>query len=911
MKKYLLSLSFVLSCICCGAQTFVVDTLIYNGNPNNRINLLILGDGYTSAQMSQFRSNSLTVANYLLNTPPFNQYKSFFNVFAIEVISAQSGNDHPGISSDNACGSQPVTSVNNYLQSSFDGGSGGGGVHRCIYSNQTSLIYSIANTNFPQYDYVNVLANTTYYGGCAGGVTFTSIHASAAEIFVHEFGHSFGGLADEYSYGSTNCSAGTSQNINVTQQTDTSLLVWKKWLTTAPIPTTNGTNCSLIGLYKGANYCTDNWYRPKCNCKMNALNQPFCEICKEQFVYRISALVNNIEGYSPQNLSPVICRNTPQVFTANVLNSLNNTVRTQWFVDNVLTVNNNTSFTLNPSLYSNGMHTVKVVTYDTTATSRKTMVSHQVSWNVNIPAAMVINTTQTNATCNGDNNGKATAIATGGISPYTYSWSNGATGATTTQLSAGTYTVTVTSNGGTCSKTATITITQPDTLRVTVSANGPTSFCSGDSVKLTASPAHSYLWNNGATTQSIMVSNSGNYFVTIKDTSNCSAISTTTNVIVHPLPTASIATGGPTTFCNGDSVMLTASAANYYLWSDNDTTQNISVKNAGTYFVKVTDANGCSSTSPPITTIADNFPTAAVTANSPVTFCQGDSVILSASGNGSKLWSTGTASNNIVVRNSGNYSVFISNTCGTDTATISVTVHPLPNATISAGSATTFCQGDSVMLTASPANSYQWSNGASTQDINVAASGNYSVTVKDANGCTATSAATSVTVHTPQNNLAITVSNDTLTSPYDQSQWFFSGNTNSVGTGVSITCFQSGYYFVTGEDVNGCAAKSDSVFVNCSVTGIRNNISASGGIRLYPNPASGNVTIAYSLLKPSFVSIKIYDALGNLVQQILENEHSAGNHSDVIETTAITSGIYFIEVSIAGNRTSNKLVLIK
>jgi hypothetical protein len=64
-------------------------------------------------------------------------------------------------------------------------------------------------------------------------------------------------------------------------------------------------------------------------------------------------------------------------------------------------------------------------------------------------------------------------------------------------------------------------------------------------------------------------------------------------------------------------------------------------------------------------------------------------------------------------------------------------------------------------------------------------------------------------------------------------------------------------------------------------------------------------------LKPSFVSIKIYDALGNLVQQILENERSAGNHSDVIETTAITSGIYFIEVSIAGNRTSNKLVLIK
>ncbi len=269
MKKYvLILLCFALSHQHLSAQVFTVDTLIYNGSPSNRVNLLILGDGYTAAQMGLFRTNALTVANYLLNTVPFNQYKRFFNVFAIEVVSNQSNIDHSGVSDDNACGTQPVVTTDNYLQSAFDGGGTGGGTHRCIYSDQINLIYTIANTNFPQYDYVNVLSNTTYYGGCAGGVTFTSTNSSSSEIFVHEFGHSFGELSDEYEYGNDNCTAGTTQYINVSQQTDTSRLVWKKWLTNAPIPTTNGTNCTKIGLYPGAEYCATNWYRPKCNCKM-------------------------------------------------------------------------------------------------------------------------------------------------------------------------------------------------------------------------------------------------------------------------------------------------------------------------------------------------------------------------------------------------------------------------------------------------------------------------------------------------------------------------------------------------------------------------------------------------------------------------------------------------------------------
>ncbi len=910
MKKYFILLCLLLSCRYATAQIFVVDTLIYNGNPNNRINLLILGDGYTSAQMGLFRTNALAVGNYLLNTPPFNQYKPFFNVFAIEVVSNQSGNDHPGNSSDSACGTQPVVSVDNYLKSSFDGGPSGGGVHRCIYSNQLGLIYSISNTNFPQWDYINVLANTPYYGGCAGGVTFTSTHTSSSEIFVHEFGHSFGGLTDEYDYGSSNCTVGTTQRINVSQQTDTSLLVWRKWLTTAPIPTPNGTNCSLIGLYQGAATCATNWYRPKCNCKMRALNQPFCEVCKEQLIYKVSVLVNPIEGYSPQNLSPQICRNTPQLFTTTILNSLNNTVRTQWFVDNVLVRNNSLNFTFDPALYADGAHTIKAVAYDTTSMAKKTLISHNVTWNINLAPLLEVNTSQTNVTCNGGNNGTATAITTGGNTPYTYNWSSGGTGATTTNLAAGTYMVIVTSNGTTCTDTASVTITEPVLLTASISANGSTEICQGDSVTLTSDTAHTYLWNNGGTTQSITVTDSGNYFVTINDVNGCSATSAAIHVVVHPLPATGITSDHATTFCLGDSVILTSVAASSYVWNNNETTQSITVLNAGTYFVKITDVNGCSATSAPVNTVVETFPVAIISANGPTTFCSGDSVLLSASGNGSYVWSTSDATSSIIVHDAGDYFLAVANSCGTDTATITVTVNGLPISSVTPDGSTTFCAGDSVTLTANSANAYEWSSGAVTQSITVSTNGNYFVTIKDANGCEATSPAITVLVHAPQNGSSIILNNDTLISPYTQNHWYIEGNPNLLGIGLTYTCGEAGNYFVTGNDANGCAATSDTLFVNCSTTGIQTHTNETG-IQLYPNPTGGNTTISYMLLNQATVSIELYDAIGNRVQTILEKETQRGNNSYVIETSRLANGIYFMTVTIDNIPVNIKLAIIK
>ena len=122
-----------------------------------------------------------------------------------------------------------------------------------------------------------------------------------------------------------------------------------------------------------------------------------------------------------------------------------------------------------------------------------------------------------------------------------------------------------------------------------------------------------------------------------------------------------------------------------------------------------------------------------ITANGAITFCAGGSVVLS--GNVGGVWSTGATTFSITVTASGDYYVINTTNCGSIISNhIIVTVNPNPVPTITASGPTTFCQGGSVVLTASASSSYLWSTGATTQSITVSASGSYSVSVTDANG---------------------------------------------------------------------------------------------------------------------------------------------------------------------------------
>ena len=406
-----------------------------------------------------------------------------------------------------------------------------------------------------------------------------------------------------------------------------------------------------------------------------------------------------------------------------------------------------------------------------------------------------------------------------------YLWSTGATTQAITASTGGNYSVTVTNANG-CSATSSPTVvTANANPTASITAGGPTTFCAGGSVTLTASSGASYLWSNGATTQAIAASASGSYSVTVTNANGCSAMSSPTVVTANANPTASITAGGPTTFCASGSVTLTASSGSSYLWSTGATTQAIAASASGSYSVTVTNANGCSATSSPTVVTANANPTASITAGGPTTFCAGASVTLTASSGASYLWSTGATTQSITSSTSGSYSVTVTNAngCSATSSPTVVTANANPTASITAGGPTTFCAGGSVTLTVSSGASYLWSTGATTQAITANASGNYSVTVTDSNGCSATSAPTTVTVNA--NPIATITAGGpttfcaggsvTLTASSGASYLWSTGATTQ-----SITASASGNYSVTVTNANGCSATSAStaVTVNANPT---------------------------------------------------------------------------------------------
>ena len=299
--------------------------------------------------------------------------------------------------------------------------------------------------------------------------------------------------------------------------------------------------------------------------------------------------------------------------------------------------------------------------------------------------------------------------------------------------------------GPTCSTNCTATAT----------ANGPTTFCPGGNVVLTASSGSSYLWTPGnQTTQSITVSSAGSYSVTVIQSNGCSATSTPMTVSVSSAATSTITPNGATTFCQGGSVVLSANSGNSYLWTPGGaTTQSITASSSGSYTVRVTNAGGCSATSSAVIVTVNSNPTATITPGGATTFCQGGNVTLTSSTGSSYLWlPNNETTQSINVSSSGSYSVRVTNSngCSSTSAAQNVTVNVPAVPVITPSGSTSIIQGQTVTLTSSAGASYNWTpNGQTTQSITVGTAGSYRVTVTYANGCSAISSATSVTVSNP------------------------------------------------------------------------------------------------------------------------------------------------------------------
>ncbi len=412
-----------------------------------------------------------------------------------------------------------------------------------------------------------------------------------------------------------------------------------------------------------------------------------------------------------------------------------------------------------------------------------------------------------------------------------------------TPLSTTNYTLTVTdANGCVSPPSPPITVTvfnQPSPPVIT--ASGPLTFCQGGSVTLSISGGVSYQWSNGQTGSSITVNQSGNYSVTLTDANGCTSPSSApATVTVTPGPPAPIITpAGALTFCQGGSVQLNSSAASAYNWSNGASTASITVNSSGSYSVTISDANGCQNTSSAIVvTVNPNPSTPVITAQGSPSFCPGGSTVLQAPQATSYAWSNGAITQNITVNQSGTFTVAITDANGCTSPgslPFTTTLHPQPAVpVIGASGPLSFCQGNSVTLSTVAAQSYNWSNGATTPTISPVMSGNFSVSIVDFNGCPSLpSASTVVNVFPPPAPPFVSATGDVAfceggsVTLQATGIGLVSWNSGQVGSPIEVNT--SGQYTATVTDGNGCTSvNSNPIQVNVIPLSVQPVITALG-----------------------------------------------------------------------------------
>ena len=265
---------------------------------------------------------------------------------------------------------------------------------------------------------------------------------------------------------------------------------------------------------------------------------------------------------------------------------------------------------------------------------------------------------------------------------------------------------------------------------------GQDSFCTGFSSMLNAGGGFAtYLWDDATTNQTLEVFSSGWHYVTVTNANGCSG---TDSMQVTELASLAPQITGTLDFCAGGNTTLNGGAGYVgYNWSTTETTQTIVVNTAGTFFLTVTDADGCTGATSINTTINPN---PVVSIGGSTTYCIGGFTILDAGlGYSNYLWSNDSTTQEIIVDMPGTYSVSVTDVNGCmGTGDVSVSESTSLTPIITGGIA--FCENGSVTLNAGAGfDTYIWSNGAVTQNLFVNTAGTYAVTVSDNQGCSGSS----------------------------------------------------------------------------------------------------------------------------------------------------------------------------
>jgi gliding motility-associated-like protein len=437
--------------------------------------------------------------------------------------------------------------------------------------------------------------------------------------------------------------------------------------------------------------------------------------------------------------------------------------------------------------------------------------------------------------CHGEASGRASVSVDGGTAPYTYAWDNGETLALANTLSAGSHTVTITDING-CQATSGITIPEPNPISLSTATTVVSCF-EGTNGTATVSASggvsgYVYQWSAAAGNSSGSTASglsAGTYAVTVTDANNCSAFAELT--IAQPQALSAILAPGPVD-CFGEStgtitsIVAGGTGPYAYTWSNGASAASLSGVPAGSYALTITDANDCTTT---LSTLVSQ-PAEALTAqwllqDPPCFGDDGGSIAITASGGSGSYtytWSGSLTGSSPGQLSAGNYSLTIAdqNDCQIDTI-LTLINPPLLSSTLASTPVSCFggTNGTAMATVTGGTGTYQyaWSNGQTDNTAVGLSAGLVTLTVTDANGCTAIQTisvgqaslfgvslqTTDITCHNAANGTA-TVQPGGGTPPY---AYFWSdGQTSALAGGLP-----PGTFTVTVTDANGCEANASAV----------------------------------------------------------------------------------------------------
>lgn len=338
-----------------------------NGPSSNRVDIVFLGDGYTAADINTtYNSDINSMLNWMFsgNENPYPRYKNFFNVHRLDIISQERGADIPpkGIFRNTALDASYY----------FDGVT-----ERLLYINEAKAKQALVD-NLPAPSLAEirlVTVNDTLYGGGGGNFSvYAGGNKNATEIALHELGHSFNGLADEYDYSNLKIYTGAEPAaINITKSPTGNK--WSQWLGY------DQPGIGVIGAYEGAGYYQKGLFRPSVNSKMRSLGQPFDAVSREKIILDIYGLVNPLDSWL-DNTTTLF--NPEKLWVKSIDPSV---INVNWYVNDVLVAGaENQWFDLANYGFDSGVYKVTAKAFDSTDWVRvnRDLLEQTITWNVQV-----------------------------------------------------------------------------------------------------------------------------------------------------------------------------------------------------------------------------------------------------------------------------------------------------------------------------------------------------------------------------------------------------------------------------------------------------------------------------------------------------------------------------------------------